>query len=67
MLAENSVNNMMNPLFLRHDLMIELGRLEMAMEDACSRQGANDPSAIESLQTKHARIAAALSRLPQGH
>ena len=23
----------LNPLFLRHDLMIELGRLEMAMQD----------------------------------
>jgi len=66
MLAENS-NNTINPLFLRHDLMIELGRLEMAMEDACSRQGANDGSMIETLQTKHARVAAALNKLAEMH
>lgn len=62
---DNTAVNVMNPMFLRHDLMIELGRLEMAMEDACSRHGANDSNAMESLQTKHARIADALNRLPQ--
>jgi hypothetical protein len=66
MLAENN-NAAINPLFLRHDLMIELGRLEMAMEDACGRQGANDNSMIETLQTKHARVAAALSKLSEMH
>ena len=66
MLAENNATAT-NPLFLRHDLMIELGRLEMAMEDACSRQGANDSNMLESLQTKHARIAAALSKLAELH
>ena len=66
MLAENNATGT-NPLFLRHDLMIELGRLEMAMEDACGRQGANDNSMIETLQTKHARVAAALSKLSEMH
>jgi len=66
MLAENN-NAAINPLFLRHDLMIELGRLEMAMEDACGRQGANDNSMIETLQTKHARVAAALTKLSEMH
>ncbi len=63
MLAEASTNSM-NPLYLRHDLMIELGRLEMAMEDVCSRQGANDPSSLATLQNKHARVADALNKLP---
>ncbi len=66
MLAENNVT-VTNPVFLRHDLMIELGRLEMAMEDACSRQGANDSDMLESLQSKHARIAAALTKLAEMH
>src|SRR3954468_21979384 len=42
--AMNSVASMsINPLFLRHDLMIELGRLEMAIDDVRTTQpAAND-------------------------
>lgn len=50
---------------LRHDLMIELGRLEMAMEDA--NRNASDveqKSTIENLQHKYERVSAALSKLP---
>lgn len=51
--------------YLRHDLMIELGRLEMAMEDAHLRPAdAERQTAIETLQAKHARVSAALNRLP---
>jgi len=55
-----------NPLFLRHDLMIELGRLEMAIDDVRSRQpAANDHSAmVREIETKCARINEALSKLP---
>lgn len=52
----------LNPLFLRHDLMIEMGRLEMAIEDARHQPSANDHS-IDPLQSKLARINEALSRL----
>lgn len=52
-----------NPLFLRHDLMIELGRLEMAIEDVRSHSSANDQHALNPLETKLARINEALSRL----
>ncbi|TLY52033.1 MAG: hypothetical protein E6K53_05555 [Gammaproteobacteria bacterium] len=62
MLAETSTSN---TTFLRHDLMIELFRLEMAMEDS-NRQGANDDS-IDTLQSKHARVADALSKLANLH
>jgi len=51
-----------NPLFLRHDLMIELGRLEMAIEDVRSHHSAND-HALTPLETKLARINEALTRL----
>ena len=54
-----------NPLFLRHDLMIELGRLEMAMDDM------RDQATLEQtrqqsaqLETRRARINEALSKLP---
>jgi hypothetical protein len=52
----------LNPLFLRHDLMIEMSRLEMAIEDARNQAPANDHS-IDPLQHKLARINEALSRL----
>ncbi|MFI4969604.1 MAG: hypothetical protein ACHP7D_05320 [Lysobacterales bacterium] len=51
-----------NPLFLRHDLMIELGRLEMAIDCARSQSPAND--AVPQLESRCARINEALSQLP---
>jgi len=64
MIASAATMNV-NPLFLRHDLMIELGRLEMAMQDM------RDTSALElaapqfqQLESRRARINEALSRLP---
>jgi hypothetical protein len=52
-----------NPLFLRHDLMIELGRLEMAIENVRSHHSANDHQTLTPLETKLARINEALTRL----
>jgi hypothetical protein len=52
-----------NPLFLRHDLMIELGRLEMAIDSArTAAPAANDT--VGQLETRCARINEALSKLP---
>ncbi|HQV49141.1 MAG TPA: hypothetical protein PLF10_07655 [Dokdonella sp.] len=54
-----------NPLFLRHDLMIELGRLEMAMQDMRDTSALDlATSQIQQLETRRARINEALSRLP---
>ena len=55
----------LNPLFLRHDLMIELGRLEMAMQDMRSTAAVNDANAqLQQLERRRVRINEALSRLP---
>jgi hypothetical protein len=62
MLATAAVMTL-NPLFLRHDLMIEMSRLEMAIEDARHHTPANDADAVGPLETKLARINEALSRL----
>jgi hypothetical protein len=51
-----------NPLFLRHDLMIELGRLEMAIEGARAETVSN--TSLDQLETRFAKINEALSRLP---
>lgn len=59
----NSIATMsVNPLFLRHDLMIELDRLEMAIDSARSQVPAND--AVHQLETRCAKINEALSQLP---
>lgn len=59
----NSIATMsVNPLFLRHDLMIELGRLEMAIDSARLQVPAND--AVHQLETRCAKINEALSQLP---
>jgi hypothetical protein len=61
-----AVNNLataaFNPLFLRHDLMIELGRLEMALDEARVESPAAE--AVGQLETRRARINEALSKLP---
>ena len=55
-----------NPLFLRHDLMIELGRLEMAIDDVrLTQPAANDRSSlVNEPESKCARINETLSKLP---
>ena len=62
----NAASLTLNPLFLRHDLMIELGRLEMAIDDVrLTQPAANDRSAlVNELESKCARINEALSKLP---
>jgi hypothetical protein len=52
----------LNPLFVRHDLMIELGRLEMALDSVRSHGSAND--AVHQLESRCAKISEALSQLP---
>jgi hypothetical protein len=54
----NATTLTLNPLFLRHDLLIEMSRLEMALHEA-----ANEQQALAPLETKLARINEALSRL----
>ena len=55
----------LNPLFLRHDLMIELGRLEMAMQDMRGSSVQEQATVqLEQLESRRARINEALSRLP---
>lgn len=50
-----------NPLFLRHDLMIELGRLEMAIDAARTRPA---DETVDRLESRCAQISEALNRLP---
>jgi hypothetical protein len=58
----NFASMSINPLFLRHDLMIELGRLEMAIDHA--RTDAQPQDMLGQLETRFAKINEALSRLP---
>jgi len=60
----NAASMSINPLFLRHDLMIELGRLEMAIDDVRTTQPAANDRLVNELESKAARINEALSKLP---
>jgi hypothetical protein len=51
-----------NPLFLRYDLLIELGRVAIAIEDARSHEASND-HVVTSLECRRAALNATLSRL----
>jgi hypothetical protein len=53
----------LNPLFLRHDLLIEMGRLEMAIDNVRSQESANDSRSLSPLELRLARVNEALSRL----
>jgi hypothetical protein len=66
MFDSNMIGTWTHSQFLRHDLLIELGRLEMALDDVgrCAAID-EDPAAIAALQSEHVRIAEALRRLPQ--
>lgn len=58
-------NVRLDPLFLRHDLMIELGRVDMAitrMETGESQ--ANASGQVSDLEARRAQLNEALSRLP---
>jgi hypothetical protein len=52
-----------NPMFLRHDLLIELGRLETAIESLRSSQPANDAGHLTILESRHSAISHTLQRL----
>lgn len=58
-------NVRLDPVFLRHDLMIELGRLDMAITrmETNGSQGKVCAS-ISDLEARRAQLSEALSRLP---
>ena len=50
-----------NPMFLRHDLLIALGRLEAAIGNL--QDAANDRGELAALQSRHAAISHTLTQL----
>ena len=52
-----------NPMFLRHDLLIELGRLEIAINDVRDQSSANDHPDLGSLELRRTTIRQALTRI----
>lgn len=59
-----NANVIPTPLFQRYELMVELGRLEMVLDNV--RSGGSDvqDDTLNALQSRCARIQEALSRLP---
>jgi hypothetical protein len=52
-----------NPMFLHHDLLIELGRLETAIESMRSHSPANDAGALMTLESRRSAVSHTLVRL----
>ncbi len=52
-----------NPMFLRHDLLIELGRLETAIESMRGQSPANDAGRLTILESRRSTISHTLQRL----
>lgn len=53
-----------NPLFVRHDLMIEMARLEMEIDSAREQADASDAGNVVSLERRLEKVAHVLSRIP---
>lgn len=53
-----------NPLFLRQDLLIEMGRLELAIRDIREHRASNEAMPLVApLESRIARLTEALGRL----
>jgi hypothetical protein len=52
-----------NPMFLRHDLLIALGRLEAAIGDLRSQGAANEQGDLAALESRQAALRQTLTRL----
>ncbi len=54
-----------NPLFVRHDLMIEMARLEMELEDVREHSASSgEDGNVMSLEKRLEKVAHVLSRIP---
>jgi len=51
-------------VFVRHDLMMEMGRLESLMETASHHADGSCAPQMEAMRQRHSRIAEALCKLP---
>jgi hypothetical protein len=50
-------------IHLRHDLMIEIARVEMALDELRERQQASRPDVLGALEKRRATLSEALARL----
>jgi hypothetical protein len=65
--AEGGMTNLANmgidPVLLHHDLLIEIGRVEMILEDLLARSDDVVDAEVERLSARRAKLSAALSQL----
>lgn len=56
---------MITPLFLRQDLLIQLGRLEKAIESVCAGRPSERLQRLLPLETTRAHLFEVLRRMPR--
>lgn len=52
-----------DPVHLRHDLLIEIGRIDMALDEVRTRAQSGQPELVSSLEKRRAALNDALVRL----
>lgn len=57
-------SNEFAPVYLRHDLMIEIGRLEMAMDHLVEREPAQQQQLRPRLESRMSHLLSELDDLP---
>jgi hypothetical protein len=57
-------SNEFAPVYLRHDLMIEIGRLEMAMDHLVEREPAQQQQLRPRLESRMSHLLSELDHLP---
>jgi hypothetical protein len=56
--------NEFSPVYPRHDLMIEIGRIEMAMDHLCERDQTQQQQLRPRLESRMNNLLSALDHLP---
>jgi hypothetical protein len=62
-MATATLVNAGNPTYMRHDLMIEIFRIEQALDEAKARQLSVNPDILSTLERRRAALNDALVRL----
>lgn len=53
-----------NPLHVRHDVMVEIGRIDLAFDRVADHPGVIAPDKLQQLDQRRAQLCQYLARLP---
>lgn len=62
--SQPAPNVFTSAVFVRHDLMVEMGRLESLMDTASGHDDESSHAQVEAMRQRHGKIAEALMKIP---